>query len=149
MVKAILNKIQKYSVKSYCKENNNKIGIKLYSNIGIWLYIKADITTNIIQYKIHDKITWSLLNINDFYKIFVRKRFEFIKLGNNKPKELKNIKSVYSVKFVDYKIQIFVKENDLYICFPKYSYNIYHISCCLFQITEFQAIIFWCKRINR
>lgn len=148
--KQIIDKIQKYSVNSYYTENNNKIAIKLYSNIGIWIYLiiyKADNKIqNLCEYKTTGKIAWNVIELKEFYKTFVRKRFEFIKLGDKKPKELKNIKADYSVKFMDHKTQIFVKENDLFICFPKYSYNIYH--AVYFKLQNFKQLYFAVKNID-
>lgn len=151
----IINKIQKYSLKSIYSENENKIGIKIYSNIGLWIYLiinknnyscKYTTAVETVNKKYVRNNLWNLIDLNDFYKIFVRPKFEFIKLSNNKPKELKNIKSDYSVKFGDFKIQIFINGDDIYTCFPRYAYNIK--SCYYFKLQNFRQIYLACSKLS-
>lgn len=151
----IINKIQKYSVNSIYSENQNKIGIKIYSNIGLWIYLiinknnyscKYTTAVETVNKKCVRNNLWHLSNINDFYKIFVRPKFDFIKLSNKKPKELKNIKSDYSVKNGDYKIQIFIKGDDIYACFPIHAYNIKF--CCYFKLQNFRQLYLACSELS-
>lgn len=142
--KQIIDKIQKYSVNSYYSENNNKIAIKLYSNIGIWFYLiiykTGDKIQDLCKYKTADKITWNIIELKKFYKIFVRKKFEFIDLSKTKPKELKNINADYSVKFDGIKINVFIKQDDLFIDFHKFGY---YIKC-----KNFKQLYFAVKNID-
>lgn len=151
----IINKIQKYSVNSIYSENQNKIGIKIYSNIGLWIYLiinknnyscKYTTAVETVNKKRIRNNLWHLSNINDFYKIFVRPKFKFIKLSNDKPKELKNIKFDYSSKCGDFKIQIFIKGDDLYVCFPKYSYIMK--SCYYFKMQNFKQLYLACCELS-
>ena len=151
----IINKIQKYSVNSIYSENENKIGIKIYSNIGLWIYLiinknnyscKYTTAVETVNKKRVRNNLWNLISLNDFYKIFIRPKFKFIKLSNNKLKGLKNIKSDYSVKCGDYKIQIFVKDDDVYACFPKFAYNIK--SCCYFKLQNFKQLYLACCELS-
>ena len=144
----IINKIQKYSINSVYSENEKKIGIKIYSSIGLWIYLIIDKKTYSCKYTTITEVNkkpfknnlWNIISLNDFYKIFVRPKFNFICLGLNKPKELKNIFPAYSVNFDCHKIQIFIKENDLFICFPKYSYNLTH--SFYFKLHNFKQLYF-------
>lgn len=151
----IINKIQKYSVNSIYSENENKIGIKIYSNIGLWIYLvinknnyscKYTTAVETVNKKRVRNNLWNLISLNDFYKIFVRPKFDFIKLSNKKPKELKNIKSDYSVKFDWNKTQIFILNNDLYIYFPKWSLNIYH--GIWFKLNNFKQLYLACCELS-
>jgi len=151
----IINKIQKCSVNSIYSENENKIGIKIYSNIGLWIYLiinknnyscKYTTAVETVNKKRVRNNLWHLISLNDFYKIFVRPKFDFIKLSNKKPKELKNIKFDYSVKCDDFKIQIFVKDDDVYACFPKYAYNIK--TGYYFKLQNFRQIYLACSKLS-
>lgn len=142
--KQIIDKIQKYSVNSYYAENNNKIAIKLYSNIGILFYLiiykTGDKIQDLCKYKTTGKITWNIIELQEFYKIFVRKKFELIDLCKTKPKELKNINADYSVKFDVEKINVFIKQDDLFIDFHKFGY---YIKC-----KNFKQLYFAVKNID-